>query len=89
MITEYALHQNYPNPFNPETNITFDLLEGGLTSVKVFDLMGREVVTLVNRDLNAGRHTISFDASGLPSGVYLYKLNVNGFEAQNRMLLLK
>ena len=89
VITEYALYQNYPNPFNPETNITFDLLEGGLTSVKVFDLMGREVVTLVNRDLNAGRHTISFDASGLPSGVYLYKLNVNGFEAQNRMLLLK
>ena len=89
VITEYALHQNYPNPFNPSTSITFDLLESGVTTVKVFDLMGREVATLVNGNVNAGRHTISFDASGLPSGVYLYKLNVNGFEAQDKMLLLK
>ena len=89
LVTEYALHQNYPNPFNPKTNITFDLLESGLTTVKVFDLMGREVSALVNGDLNAGRHTISFDGSGLASGVYLYRLDVNRFSAQNKMLLLR
>ena len=89
VITEYALHQNYPNPFNPETQITFDLLEHGFASLIVYDLMGREVSVLVNRDLNAGRHTISFDAAGLPSGVYLYEFSVNGFTAQNKMLLLK
>ena len=89
LITEYALHQNYPNPFNPETNITFDLLESGVTTVTVFNLMGREVATLVNRNLSAGRHSFSFDATSLPSGVYLYKLNVNAFSATRKMVLMK
>jgi hypothetical protein len=88
-ITSYALHQNYPNPFNPTTTISFDILESGFTSLKVYNLMGQEVAALVNRNLTSGRHTVSFDGVSLPSGVYLYRLNVNGFVAERKMLLMK
>ncbi|MBK6766651.1 MAG: T9SS type A sorting domain-containing protein [bacterium] len=89
VVTEYALHQNYPNPFNPSTNITFDLVEAGRVNISVFNVMGQKVAELVNGQMNAGRHNISFDAVGLSSGLYLYKMEVNGFTAQNKMLLLK
>ena len=89
MVTEYALHQNYPNPFNPETNITFDLVENGNVTLSVYNLMGQQVATLVNGLQEAGRHTISFDATSLPSGVYLYKLDVNGLSFDKKMVLMK
>ena len=89
MITEYALHQNYPNPFNPETSITFDLVESGVVTLKVYNLMGQEVAALVNRSMDAGRHVVAFDAANLPSGLYMYKLEANGFSDQKKMLLLK
>jgi hypothetical protein len=89
VITEYALRQNYPNPFNPITNITVDLLEDGFASLKVYNLMGQEVATLINRKLDQGRHIVSFDASNLPSGVYVCRLGVNGFVAEKKMLLMK
>jgi hypothetical protein len=88
-ITDYALHQNYPNPFNPTTNITFDLLDGGFVSVKVYNLVGQEVATVVNGTLAKGQHTVSFDASKLPTGIYVYRLEVNGFSAVRKMLLTK
>ena len=89
VITEYALHQNYPNPFNPQTSITFDLVESGVVSLKIFNLMGQEVAAVVNRNMDAGRHVVAFDAGNLPSGLYLYKLEANGFSDQKKMLLLK
>ncbi|MBU0509107.1 T9SS type A sorting domain-containing protein [bacterium] len=89
MITEYALYQNYPNPFNPATQIKFDLLESGLASLKVYNLMGQAVATLVNATLPAGAHVVSFDAANLPSGLYLYRIEVNGFTAEKKMLLMK
>ena len=89
VVTEYALHQNYPNPFNPETNITFDLVAAGNVTLSVYNLMGQEVAMLVNGMQEAGRHSVSFDASHLPSGVYLYKLEANGFSAQMKMMLMK
>ncbi len=89
VITEYALHQNYPNPFNPETNITFDLVEAGNVSLAVYNLMGQQVANVMNGQLAAGRHTMNFNAANLPSGVYLYKLNVNGFAAEKKMVLMK
>ena len=89
IITEYALHQNYPNPFNPETQIVFDLVEAGNVTLTVYNLMGQEVATLVNGMKDAGRHVLTFDAMSLPSGLYLYKLEANGFTAQHKMLLLK
>jgi len=88
-VSAYALNQNYPNPFNPSTTISFDLLDNGFASLKVYNLMGQEVAGLVSRNLTAGRHTINFDATNLPSGVYIYRLNVNGFVAEKKMLLMK
>ncbi len=89
VITEYALHQNYPNPFNPSTSIAVDLVEAGQVSLTVYNLMGREIATIMSGDMSAGRHVVSFDARNLPSGVYLYRLNINGFTAEKKMLLLK
>jgi hypothetical protein len=63
--------------------------ETGIVTLKVFNLMGQEVAELVNGSMNAGRHTVSFSAAGLPSGVYVYKMEANGFSAQNKMLLMK
>jgi len=88
-VTAYALHQNYPNPFNPTTNITFDVLEAGHTALTVYNLMGEQVMTLVNGNMTKGSHTVSFDAANLPSGVYMARLTVNGFSADIKMLLMK
>ncbi len=89
VITEYALHQNYPNPFNPTTTITFDLVEAGNVTLTVYNLMGQEIATLVNNELAAGRHQVAFDAANLPSGLYLYRMEANGFTDQHKMLLMK
>jgi len=88
-VSEYALRQNYPNPFNPSTSITFDLVESGNVSLRVFNMIGQEVATLVNGNQNRGQHTVSFDATGLPSGLYLYRLEADGFTDLKKMLLMK
>lgn len=88
-VSEYALHDNYPNPFNSETQIRFDLVESGNVKLVVYDLLGREVATVVNHIMPAGSHSISFNAGNLPSGLYLYRLVVNGFSDQKKMLLMK
>ncbi len=89
VITEYALHQNYPNPFNPATTIVFDMVEAGNVTLKVYNLMGQNVATPVNGYASAGRHSVSFNATNLPSGIYLYKLEANGFAAEKKMMLMK
>jgi len=86
---DYNLSQNYPNPFNPTTKITFALPKSGLVTLKVYDVLGREVSTLVNEVKNAGTYTVEFDASGLSSGIYFYKLESNGFTAVKKMMLMK
>ncbi len=85
----YNLGQNYPNPFNPTTQISFEIGQAGLTSLKVYDLLGREVATLVNSDLPAGSHTIDFDAANLASGTYMYRLEANGYVLTRKMMLVK
>jgi hypothetical protein len=85
----YALQQNYPNPFNPATEIAFALPKAGLVTLKIYDLLGRQVTTLVNRSMQAGDHRISFDASSLASGIYFYRLESGGFSATRKMVLLK
>jgi photosystem II stability/assembly factor-like uncharacterized protein len=85
----YKLEQNYPNPFNPTTNITFALPVAGNVELKVYDLLGREVTTLVNTFVNAGTHVIPFDASSLASGVYMYKINSGSFTDSKKMVLIK
>ena len=88
--SSFELHQNYPNPFNPVTLITFDMAEQGKVTLSVYNMLGQRVTTLVNSvRMLAGRHTVTFDASSLSSGVYLYVLDVSGQMLARRMVLLK
>jgi hypothetical protein len=87
--SEYELYQNYPNPFNPTTKIYFSIPKQGLVTLKVYDVLGREVANLVNEVKTAGNYIVDFDASYLASGVYFYKLEVNGFSDVKRLVLIK
>ena len=94
----YSLDQNYPNPFNPKTKIKFNMPalnsplkkgEGGMIILKVYDILGKEIETLVNEKLNAGTYEVTFDASKYPSGVYFYRLTTDDFSETKKMLLTK
>lgn len=87
--TEFALMQNYPNPFNPSTNIKFTLIEAGFTTLKVFDILGRQVDILVSKQLTPGVYSYNFDATNLPSGVYIYQLTSDNLKVAKKMLLNK
>lgn len=87
--SDFALYQNFPNPFNPSTAITFSLPMGAHVTLKVFDVMGREVHTLVNDVREAGNHQVQFDASDLASGVYFYRMQAGPVNIVKRLLLLK
>jgi subtilisin-like proprotein convertase family protein len=89
LINDYKLFQNYPNPFNPNTIIRFQIEDSRLINLKVFDILGREVTTLINEKLNPGEYEVMFDGSGLPSGIYFYKLITDGFSETKRMVLIK
>jgi hypothetical protein len=86
---DFALGQNYPNPFNPNTTISFTMPETGVASLKVFDLAGREVASLVNGLTSRGNHNVVFDASGLTSGVYFYTFEGAGVTDTRKMVLVK
>jgi photosystem II stability/assembly factor-like uncharacterized protein len=87
--SNYKLEQNFPNPFNPATTIKFSLPKSGFVALKVYDLLGKEVETLVSETMIAGNHEIFFDASKLNSGVYFYKLFANSFADTKKMMLVK
>jgi hypothetical protein len=87
--SDYSLTQNYPNPFNPSTVIHYSVKDAGLVSLKVYDILGRELALLVNDIKEAGYHSVEFNATDLPSGVYIYTLLVNGYTNSKKMLLLK
>ena len=86
---QYALYQNYPNPFNPTTSITYNLPADGLVSLKVYDILGSEVMTLVNENQKTGVYTIPFNASDLASGIYICKITTNNFMSSIKMILMK
>ncbi len=89
IANNFSLKQNYPNPFNPVTNLEFRIPELGFVSLKVYDVLGNEVSTLVNERKTPGNYKVEFDASGLPSGVYFYRLEANGWSDTKSMILLK
>ncbi len=88
-VMEYALFNNFPNPFNPATTINYRLPQTGFVTLKVYDILGKEVATLVNEQKNQGRYSVNFDASNLASGVYIYQLRANDYVSTKKMLLLK
>ena len=86
---DYTLSQNYPNPFNPTTKINFAIPKSGMVTLKVYNVLGKEVATLVNQNMTAGTYNYEFNASNLSSGIYFYKLDVNGFSQVKKMSLVK
>ena len=89
VITEYKLHQNYPNPFNPTTNIVYDVLDQGMVTLKVYNVMGQEVTELVHELKDNGRYATAFNSAGLSSGIYFYTVKVNNFTDTKKMLLVQ
>ena len=85
----FALRQNYPNPFNPETTISFDLPKAEKVTLRVFDILGREVLALVDEQMPAGSHNVTLNASTLSSGIYLYRIQAGNYIRTRRMVLLK
>lgn len=85
----FTLEQNYPNPFNPTTTISYTLGDAGMTTIRVYDMLGRVVATLVNQEMPAGTHNVNFNAANLGSGVYLYELTSGNVRLTNKMTLVK
>ncbi len=89
IVTNYALSQNYPNPFNPSTLISYQIPTSGLVTIKVYNVIGKEIATLVNEYQPSGNHSKEFSANGLTSGVYFYTIKAGSFSATKKMILLK
>ncbi len=89
IVKDYSLSQNYPNPFNPSTRINFNLPKSGMTRLVIYNILGQKVATLINQNLNAGQHSVVFNADNLPSGIYLYTLSSGNFMVTKKMILLK
>jgi hypothetical protein len=87
--TKFALYQNYPNPFNPSTTISYDLPVRSRVKLSIYNLLGQEVATLIEGEQEPGRYNVKFDASGLPSGIYFYRLEAGRFIEQKKMILIK
>jgi len=89
VLDNYSLEQNYPNPFNPSTTIKYAVKERGLIKLAIYDVLGKEVRTLVNESQSAGNYEVNFNAASLTSGVYFYKLNTGNFSSVKKMILMK
>jgi hypothetical protein len=88
-LKEFKLYQNYPNPFNPLTTIKLTLPKSEFVTLKVYDILGEEVTTLITKKLRAGNHTYQFDGSNIASGVYLYKIAAGEYTDVKKMILLR
>jgi hypothetical protein len=89
VVNNFVLEQNYPNPFNPSTTINYSLAERSPVNIKVYDVLGNEVATIINTTQEAGSHSVTFNASKLASGLYVYTLNAGDFTSSKKMMLLK
>jgi Secretion system C-terminal sorting domain len=86
---QFDLFQNYPNPFNPSTIINYEIPKYSFVTLKVFDILGREIAILVNEAKPAGKYSITFDATNLSSGIYFYRITAGNFSSVKKMLLIK
>jgi len=86
---QYALEQNYPNPFNPSTKINYSVPEDGFVKLAVYNLLGEELATLVNSFQKANRYEVNFNATGLSSGIYVYKIEAANFSATKKLVFMK
>ena len=89
MPVRYSLNQNYPNPFNPITNIEYRIPSSEVVTLKIYNLNGQEVATLVSENQNAGNHTYTFDGKNLASGIYYYQLVAGDYKEVKKMILLR
>ncbi|MCC6864705.1 MAG: T9SS type A sorting domain-containing protein [Ignavibacteria bacterium] len=85
----YELLQNYPNPFNPSTTIEYSIPKDAIVTMKIYDILGKEVATLVNEQKSAGTYIVNWNASGFSSGIYFYRINAGEFTATKKMYLVK
>ncbi|MBT8377752.1 MAG: T9SS type A sorting domain-containing protein [Ignavibacteria bacterium] len=88
-VTSYVLYQNYPNPFNPTTTIRYELPQDGIVTIDIYDILGQKVQTILNEFKRADRYEVTFNSTGLASGVYIYRMKVNDFITSKKMVLLK
>ena len=88
-VKDFKLYQNYPNPFNPSTIIKYQIPQSGYVTLKVYDMLGKEVESLVNKMMNSGNYEVKFEGSNLTSGIYFYQLKINNYTATKKMMLLK
>jgi len=89
VVEEYSLSQNYPNPFNPSTTIKYQLKNQGFVSLRIYDMLGKEVTTLINEEQPSGSYSVEFNATGLASGVYIYQLKSSDFVSTKKLILMK
>ena len=89
LLTCFSLSQNYPNPFNPSTKLSYSITQSGLVILKVYDVLGTEVETLVNEEKPIGTYELTWNAANLPSGIYFYQLRAGEYTAVKKMLLVK
>ncbi len=87
--TSYESDQNYPNPFNPSTSIGFSLPEVQFVTLKIYDMLGKETASLMNNVMNAGTHTVQWNAANIPSGVYFYRLTAGPYAMTKKLLLMR
>jgi hypothetical protein len=88
-VTNYVLYHNYPNPFNPTTTIRYEIPQDGIVTIKVYDILGQEVRTILNEFKQADRYEVNFNAFGLASGVYIYRMKVNDYITSKKMILIR
>ncbi len=89
LADRYELSQNYPNPFNPSTNINYSISENSMVTLKIYDIYGREVETLVNEPHGIGKYSASWEPKNMPSGVYYYQIRAGKFNEVRKMIYLR
>ena len=89
ILNEFNLHQNYPNPFNPSTKIKYSIINKAMVIIKVYDILGNEIKTLVNEEKTIGNYEIEFDGRNLSSGIYLYRMQAGNFSDTKKLILIR